>query len=239
MYKLILKPSFQVDDILGLFGDKVVFASESEGIAEVVVEGEGPWNFPFVERVEPYASPPIDWETQWGLHSPGFKQGVLELLVGGQTLKMKAGPGFGNLSHPTTRLMLELMPPYIPGKIVLDIGTGSGILALAAAVLKAKRVIALDIDPEAVKHAQENAALNDLEIDFDLAQHIPEVTLLNMILTEQKNALSALRAPRGLLLTSGVLADQEREALDFALEKGWKLQKLVEKEGWLAFLFKV
>ena len=185
-----------------------------------------------------YKTPLIDWEAQWALHAPGFQNGFLEVKVADITFKMKPGPGFGNLSHPTTCLMLELMPALIPGKIVLDIGTGSGILALAACALGAKAVMACDIDPFAIEHAQENASLNNFTLNFD-CKTPPEVTLLNMIWSEQKQALASLPHIKGLLLTSGLLQEQEKEYLHYAKENGWKLLTKKEKEGWLAFLFEM
>lgn len=245
MYKLIIKPGFEVDVILGMFGDKVLFSCEDEnGTAEVFVEGEGvegyeQWKFPFVERVEAYSPPPIDWEDQWESYGPGYKEGLLEVPIKGKIIKMKAGPGFGNLSHPTTRLVLEMMPDYCEDQVVLDIGTGSGILALAAVVLGAKRVYALDIDPLALEHAAENAALNDFEIEFQQGEENPELILLNMISSDQENALRDIELPGGLVIVSGVLVDQKKEYVKRAAERRWTLLEEKEKEGWLGLLFKI
>ena len=80
-----------------------------------------------------------------------------------EALKLKPGPGFGDLSHPSTRLVLKLMAKRIEGKAVLDVGCGSGILALAALSMGAASVCGIDIDQEALMHAEVNARLNDMQ----------------------------------------------------------------------------
>ena len=103
------------------------------------------------------------WEKQWELFAPNFKNGKahIDLTPYGcpEILQLYPGPGFGDLSHPTTRIVLELMQPYIQNHAVLDIGCGSGILSLAAAAMGASEVYGYDIDPEAVEHAKKNATL--------------------------------------------------------------------------------
>jgi ribosomal protein L11 methyltransferase len=79
-------------------------------------------------------------------------------------IELDPGMAFGSGLHPTTRLCLEAMEGFLrPGSSVLDVGTGSGILAVAAARLGASHVLALDTDPLAVRVARENVALNQVE----------------------------------------------------------------------------
>ncbi len=79
-------------------------------------------------------------------------------------IELDPGMAFGSGLHPTTRLCLEAMEDYLqPGSSVLDVGTGSGILAIAAARLGASQVLAMDTDPLAVRVAGENVALNGVE----------------------------------------------------------------------------
>jgi ribosomal protein L11 methyltransferase len=79
-------------------------------------------------------------------------------------IALDPGMAFGSGLHPTTRLCLEAMEDYLhPGATVLDVGTGSGILAIAAARLGASYVLALDTDPLAAQVARENIALNKVE----------------------------------------------------------------------------
>ena len=130
----------------------------------------------------------IDWENQWELHAPNFSKGVANVHLqeyGGPHLsfQMVPGPGFGDLSHPTTQLMLYLMPPKILSP-VLDIGCGSGVLSIAAKMRGAPSVIGIDIDPNALMHAQNNAQLNGVTCRFEKAlSAVPEnpLILMNMI----------------------------------------------------------
>jgi ribosomal protein L11 methyltransferase len=79
-------------------------------------------------------------------------------------IELDPGMAFGSGLHPTTRLCMEAMETHLrPGASVLDVGTGSGILAVAAARLGALRILALDTDPLAVRVARENVALNKVE----------------------------------------------------------------------------
>jgi ribosomal protein L11 methyltransferase len=79
-------------------------------------------------------------------------------------IRLDPGMAFGTGQHPTTRLCLEALESRLrPGEQVLDLGTGSGILAAAAALLGAARVIALDVDPVAVDVARQNVAVNGVE----------------------------------------------------------------------------
>jgi ribosomal protein L11 methyltransferase len=186
------------------------------------------------------------WTSQWELFAPNFKDGKahLDLSPYGsqQTLQLLPGPGFGDFSHPTTRLTLKLMAPHVPHNHVIDIGSGSGILSLAAAALGAKSVYGYDIDPDAVLHARQNANLNALPIQFEHkppTQTLPHtLILMNMISSEQESAWKAffpsLRCP-ARLFTSGVL-DKEGYLL-WAQQNNWTLIQSIEEESWWAFEF--
>lgn len=189
-----------------------------------------------------YTSPMNFWEEQWALHAPHFKEGFVHLEGG---LRLKPGPGFGDLSHPTTRVVLELMAPYVKGKKVIDIGCGSGVLALSALKAGAKSAVGFDIEEEAVLHATENAKLNGLNAHFFLSSqvaphlHFGEVALMNMIYTEQRAAFNAHPAlnQNKWIITSGVLSSQREEYFEITSGWNWKLVEEKEKEGWLGFVF--
>jgi ribosomal protein L11 methyltransferase len=93
------------------------------------------------------------------LDRPPAELPAAEALAGRELLVIPASRAFGTGEHPTTRLCLELLSERVrPGDELLDLGTGSGILAIAAARLGARRVLALDIDPAALEVAAENVA---------------------------------------------------------------------------------
>lgn len=132
------------------------------------------------------------------------------------------GMAFGTGTHPTTALCLDALSSLLserPGASVLDVGTGSGLLAIAAAKLGAGRVAGNDNDPVAVRVALENAAANGVSLDLNArdvaAQRGPfDVILANILantLVELAPALAAKLAPGGVLLLSGILTPQEED----------------------------
>lgn len=137
-------------------------------------------------------------------------------------LHMEPGMAFGTGLHPTTRLCLCALEDHLrPGDRVLDVGTGSGILAIAAAKLGARHVLALDIDPTAVDVARSNVARNGV------AQHVEvhvgtveslwtrietvQLIVINILadtVMELAPRLAQKLAPRGSLISSGMLREQ-------------------------------
>lgn len=151
--------------------------------------------------------------------------------------------GFGTGHHESTRLCLRALERLdVERRRVLDIGTGSGVLAIAAAKLAAARVVAIDVDPDAVASAQDNVRRNGVAgivevMKADLAAVDPdaaEVVLANLttaMLGRHAAALSRLVARGGSLVTSGFTIDQasavigafpDLEAIDRSRENSWE-----------------
>jgi ribosomal protein L11 methyltransferase len=141
---------------------------------------------------------------------------------GAAEVVLDPGMAFGTGSHPTTSLCLAALSDLLlarPGATVLDVGTGSGLLAIAARKLGAGRVAANDEDPVAVEVARENAERNGtaLELTGAPVEAIPgtfDVVVANIlanVLVALAPALAAKLAPGGVLLLSGILAPQEEE----------------------------
>ncbi len=175
--------------------------------------------------------PDQDWGEKW-------KEGLTPLAIGRVFVRpswiaaetppgmvevtLDPGMAFGTGTHPTTSLCLAAMSERLaarPGARVLDVGTGSGLLAIAARKLGAPRVVGNDNDPIAVRVALENAALNGVQVDFDLRdvgeQPGPfDLVLANILantLCELAPAIAAQLAPGGVVLLSGILTPQEGE----------------------------
>jgi len=161
------------------------------------------------------------------------------------TVEVVLDPGmaFGTGAHPTTSLCLGALSAALaarPGASVLDVGTGSGLLAIAARKLGAGRVAANDVDPVAVKVAGENAAANGVVLEL-LAAPIEaiagsfEVVVANILantLVELAPALAARLAPGGLLFLAGVLVPQEEEVRAACLAQGLLARPdLEQREG--------
>ena len=192
----------------------------------------------------------IDWEKQWADFAPHFQNGLAHIDLEGKTLLLKPGAGFGDLSHPTTRPVMKLMGPYLKDKIVFDIGCGSGILSLAAALLGAKQVYGIDIDDEAIKHSQENAALNDVEshvlfskgLDPAWVPKEPFLIVMNMIESEQRlawEAVKVLHKGPATLIVSGLLSAQITPYLQLAKARNWALLHKSEEESWLGLILSI
>lgn len=202
--------------------------------------------------------PDIDWEAQWAVHR-NYREGFLHIDLKdyapeiqfyqrSSLLKLRPGPGFGDLSHATTRLVLKLMPFFVKNKAVVDIGCGSGILSLAAVAMGCASVTGIDIDPEALVHSEVNSQSNGMtgKIKFLLPEKLEHfcndsVVLMNMIQSEQAvvwESLASYSSQVSLLITSGILYEERNDYLIQSKLWGWQLVKEMEEEGWLGFIFK-
>ena len=141
-------------------------------------------------------------------------------------IKIEPGLAFGTGQHPTSRMCLEAMERVsLPGSwTMLDVGTGSGILAIYGAKLGASRVVALDVDLEAIRSAEGNIRLNHLSAAIELSSMPLEklndrfslltANLTLGVLLQLFPHFSRLVDPRGWLILSGLLIDQAREVQD-------------------------
>lgn len=155
-------------------------------------------------------------------------------------LVLDPGMAFGTGSHPTTRLCLEWIERTVtPGVSVLDYGCGSGILAIAAAKLGAGEVLGVDIDPQAVTAARNNADINAVSARFaDSAVSLEgsfDVVVANILANPLKALAPAICShvrPGGALALSGILVEQAEELI--ALYAPY-IQLVVAdtREGWV------
>ncbi len=173
----------------------------------------------------------------WLPYTPTEEEVVLEL---------DPGMAFGTGTHPTTQMCLLALEERIrPGARVLDLGTGSGILAIAAAKLGAGRVLALDTDPQAVAVARENVRRNGV-VDRvrvargSLAQAIGRfdlvvVNILAQVIMEMADQGLARRlTPEGVLVAAGLLAGQEEEVRAALERAGLSIHGRRQIEDWVA-----
>jgi ribosomal protein L11 methyltransferase len=138
-------------------------------------------------------------------------------------IEIDPGMAFGTGTHETTRGCLEMLEKYWEGGSLLDVGTGTGILAIAAIKLRpGSRVVGFDVDPEAVAVAVENAAINGVadEIEIEVnklgSYHSQEFDLVLANLTADviiplSPEFPQVLKPQGALIASGILGEQTDE----------------------------
>lgn len=161
--------------------------------------------------------------------------------------------GFGTGHHASTRLCLRALQRLdVAGRSVLDVGTGSGILAIAAVKLGAAPVVAVDCDPDAIANARENASAND--VSDGLALHVvdlgdigrvglspADVVLANLtagVIERHADALRRLTAPRGVLIVGGLLRDQVPSITTVLEARGsLRLVEQQDEDAWAALAF--
>ncbi|HSK23905.1 MAG TPA: 50S ribosomal protein L11 methyltransferase [Egicoccus sp.] len=157
------------------------------------------------------------------------------------TLVLDPGRAFGSGHHATTTLCLELLSDLdLAGAGVADIGCGTGVLAIAAARLGAE-VVAVDIDPDAVEVTRENAARNDVEVrtavgSVDDLDGPVDVVVANLV-TDVVAALAVpLVAAGRTLVVSGITAERREVALGPLRDAGLRIERTLERDGWIAVL---
>ncbi len=191
--------------------DAAAAAEGRQGLVEPVVEQD--WSESWKAGLGPMAVGRVFVRPSW-IAAP-IPDCMLEVVL-------DPGMAFGTGTHPTTSLCLAGLSELLtarPAARVLDVGTGSGLLAIAAARLGAPRVAGNDNDPVAVRVARENAELNRVSLDLN-ERDVPEqagpfdVILANILantLCELAPAIAAQLAPGGVVLLSGILTPQEEE----------------------------
>jgi ribosomal protein L11 methyltransferase len=189
-----------------------------------------------------------EWVTPRLLIQPPWEPAPLS--VTGHLLRMDPGPAFGTGKHATTKMCLEAMEGVaLPAEwTMIDVGTGSGILALYGALLGAGRILALDTDPDALSWAEKNLALNDRPKGIELSSrpvetvterfHLVVANLhLGTILDLLPHLVRIMRE-NGILILSGILREQG-EAVIEALSRYVGLEsRVLQREEWAALVIR-
>lgn len=154
-------------------------------------------------------------------------------------MRMDPGMAFGTGSHPTTKLVLQFLEQEIHGgERVLDYGCGSGVLAIAAAKLGASRVMAVDIDPQAVAVTHENSRANGVLVEASLPEALPagryDVIVANILaqpLVELAPTLASLAERGARLALAGILESQADEVVEAYADR-FEMSLGPREEGW-------
>ena len=179
----------------------------------------------------------------WREYLPKYNEVVLEL---------DPGMAFGTGLHPTTRMCLEQIEQRMrPDMHVLDVGTGSGILALAAAKLGAANVHCIDNSSVAVESAHANAEMNHMSDRVNVVLGVLDETestrlsgqydlvlanIIARVIGSIASNLAQVLAPDGILITSGIIEDRRHEAEEPLLATGLKLMDQVMIDDWVTLI---
>lgn len=242
--KYAVKAYFPVDDLLG---ERLVRLKE--GMSRILgyvpdfsltqVQEED-WAEAWKTYFKPERIGKVVIKPSWEEYDPASDEVIVEL---------DPGMAFGTGTHPTTRLCITLLQDLASGqRDMLDIGTGSGILALVAAKLGISKILATDIDPLAVRVAAENIGRNQMEAAIevmvgdlvDLNQQGKFRLVVANIITDAIlkliPGLPKVLEPDGLFLASGIIEERNHE-VKAAFEKyGLTLVKSLSDQGWVCLV---
>jgi ribosomal protein L11 methyltransferase len=238
---------------------------------------EGLWH---LGQVYPIPDPKIrtlvgkDWAEAWKQHYHVQRIGQRTIIVpawedftpepGEIVIRLEPGMAFGTGLHPTTRLCLRaLEKTLVPGSDVLDVGTGSGVLSIAAAKLGARSVLALDADQSAVTAARENMAMNGVSEQV-LVRHgtlrggdsVPHhfvaggalklldsgnfdlilINILAAVILSLTPSLAERLAPTGHLVVAGLIESQETEVRQAFRNHGLGVVERTQEKDWVALV---
>ncbi len=199
-----------------------------------------------------------DWADSWKQYYKPIKTGDRLVIVPVWetydptpeeiTVLMDPGMAFGTGTHETTRLCAALLEQYVtPGCTMLDVGCGSGILAICAAKLGASQCFACDIDPQAVKVAVENTQLNDTPnvkcAVSDLLKQTEKVeggyqvaaaNIVADVIIRLAPDIGEYLAADGVLIVSGIILERAEETVSALREAGFRVIDDRRENGWYA-----
>jgi len=201
-----------------------------------------------------------DWSQVWKKFYKPFRAGrslvvkpsweTYDAQPGDKIIEIDPGMAFGTGTHETTGMCLGLLDDYMtPGMRVIDLGTGSGILAIGAALLGAKDVLAIDIDPTAVKVARENVEINHLSdaiqvMEGNLLDHVDQVcdlcvaNIIADVICMVSQPVRSHITPGGLFICSGIIKEREQDVVNALNAAGYQIMEIRRQGEWVAMISK-
>jgi ribosomal protein L11 methyltransferase len=165
-----------------------------------------------------------------------------------QLIVLDPGLAFGTGTHPTTQLCIQALETILRGdEVILDVGTGSGVLTIASSLLGAKEIYAYDLDEMAVQAAKNNIALNDLATEITVKENnlLKDVTieadvvvaniLAGIVMELIPDAMKVLK-PGGFFVSSGIITEQQEQVLGALEAEGFKLVQINQMKDWIVIV---
>jgi ribosomal protein L11 methyltransferase len=196
----------------------------------------------------------IDWSEAWkariGVHDAGEITIAPPWLAEGRdparTVVIEPGMAFGTGDHATTRGVVRLLPSVLRvGNVVADLGSGSAVLAIAAAKLGASRVYAIELDGEAIPDAELNVTRNGVAdvvhvFEGDAGSLLPLVApvhvvlanIISSVLIELLPVIARSLAPDGAAILSGILLEERNTMLEILASSGWRVMLEDSEDIW-------
>ena len=239
---------------LGVHEDGAELVTQFDSVDQVALARDAALAADRGASVEVRRLPDVDWSQEWrrGVHAHTLGPLVVtppwlaDAYAAETRVVIEPGMAFGTGEHATTRGVVRLLPRILrAGDRVADLGAGSAVLSIAAAKLGAGRVVAIELDPDAIGNAEENVARNEVAdrvtvIEGDATTLLPlvapvEVVLANIISSVLLELLPTIRAALsdgGHAILSGIL-QEERDTMLSALDAGgWRVDAVDEEDIW-------
>lgn len=169
-----------------------------------------------------------------------------EKADGEKVIEIDPGMAFGTGTHETTSLCMKILEKYLKeNQSVMDVGCGSGILAIAAALLGSKDILGIEIDPDAVRTAIENVELNgvndvvtvkegDLTKDVDKVVDLIVANLMAPLVIELSGAAAEHLTDKGVYISSGILVEKRDMVAEAVKSAGFEILEILEEGEWCA-----
>lgn len=198
-----------------------------------------------------------DWNENWKKYFHPFTVGQKLAVVPSwekydntenrTILTIDPGAAFGTGTHATTSLCLNMLEKYVkPSDSILDIGSGSGILAIASVLLGGEKALGVDIDAQSVKTATENAQINSIGdkaifLQGDLAEKVTgkyNIVCANIVadvIIRLLENVGDYMTEDAILLVSGIIDERENDVLKAVEKRGFTIKERQYKDNWCAF----
>ncbi|CAH0230443.1 50S ribosomal protein L11 methyltransferase [Peribacillus sp. NPDC101481] len=165
-------------------------------------------------------------------------------------IELDPGMAFGTGTHPTTVMCIQALERTVqPGDLVVDVGTGSGVLSIAAALLDAKRIQSLDLDEVAVQSAIQNVEINNVQDKVSVSQgnlldgvneqaDIVVANILAEVIMRFTDDVAKVVKPGGHFIASGIIQTKKQDVKDAIIASGFTIEETILMEDWVAIIAK-